>query len=102
MADNCEVPSDPESESSHRDYKHGHFYDGNITRDARKDLAVEGSETLAINQGFVRVSLIPEQDPGFVGQDNNKRIPTLVKQGSHSQLQDPTGHETPRKVSREI
>lgn len=85
MDDNCYPISDPNTESSHREFKHGHYYNGNTTKNAQENMKGEGSEGLARNQGFIRDSFIPTvEDVGTMSHDNMTR---LKVQGSHAQLE---------------
>lgn len=81
--DNCKPISDPETESSKKEFKHGHYYDGNMTIKAGDRLGKEGSMGLDYNQGAVRCSAIPEEWKLESGQDRGR----IKEQGSHAQLE---------------
>lgn len=91
--DNSKCVSDPNSESKHRDYTPGKFYDGNHTKNRQDDMLEQGSEGLDRNQGHTIDSFIPTTDPN----DETWKPKKLKEQGSHAHLGIRSG-----KVSREL
>ena len=72
----------PGEESKHRDYKAGHYYDGNHTSNPEESMK-EGSMGLDYDQGQTRCAIIPEMDDLTMGQKNMR----LKKQGSQVQIE---------------
>lgn len=84
--DNNKPISDCESESSHRDYKPGHFYDGNDTGTAGERLGGEGSMGLLYDQGAIRCAYVPDIEMMGLSKDSTEKVVPQNKQGSAAHL----------------
>lgn len=84
--DNKKPISDCESESSHRDYKPGHYYDGNETAKAGERLGGEGSMGLEYNQGAKRCAYVPDIEMFGLSKDSSMTTVPEGKQGSAAHL----------------
>ena len=73
----------PESESSHKEDKHGHFNASAKTVNAQKMLAEEGSMGIEVNQGGIDLARIPTMDEGGDINSNSPERLGTKEQGSH-------------------